>query len=488
VSLNDLHLKSGEIKNDVSYDATEEGRITLPIIAVFLLILACFNYLNIAIVSGAKRLKEIGLRKVIGANRKLIIVQFFTEHLLLTSLAAIIGFVLAVTIFLPWFASFAPVTSKFNLLDPTMWGFLFIVLFSTAIFSGLYPAFYISRFNPVQIFRGSLKFGKKNILTKVFLTVQIALTCIGVVHAVTFSKNSTYQENRSWGYNKEQIIYEYIPDYSSFLALEKRLVEHPQVLALVGSSHHFSQSQKTTTVSLPEKQYEVKELAVGANYLETMGVKLIQGRFLMENGSSDKGNIIVNQRLVTSLELNEPVGKTLKIDKEPYEIVGVVEDAHFYSFYSEVSPTIFSVAEKNQYRYLSIQTNVNSQRKFTRVIAVLFVLLSSLGLYGLIQLNLAGRVKEFSIHKTLGASKRHIAVKVFRQYWVIFIVSVFIGAPAGYQLNYVLLDMMYPGSRAFGFSVSILAASILIAILVAVILSQVSRVIKTNPVDGLKTE
>ncbi|MEQ8240384.1 MAG: FtsX-like permease family protein, partial [Cyclobacteriaceae bacterium] len=527
VSINDLHLASGRIRNDISYDATLEGRISLPIIAGFLLVLACFNYINIAIVSGAKRLKEIGLRKVIGANRRSIIVQFFSENLMLTALAALLGFVLAATLFLPWFASFAPVTDQFDLLDPTMWSFLIAILFLTAIFSGLYPAFYISRFQAVQIFSGKLKFGNKNLLTKVFLTLQLALTCVGIAFAIIMAQNSNYQMDRSWGYNPKQILYQYVGDASAFAKLEKKLLEHPEVLSVMGSAHHFSRSQSPITVHLPHTQLSVKELSIGEGYLENMGVSLKGGRWLQQDGRGDLDKILINEKMAQILDFQNPIGQSIKITEQSYDIVGVVRDVHFNDFYSDISPTIFSVTEKKDIRYLTIKFKEGSkhevyqalkdyntelfpempflggfqedvwtgfynqlkvQSTFSKVIALLFILLSSLGLYGLIQLNLAGRAKEFSVRKTLGASNLHLAFKILQQYAAIFIISVVLGAPLGYMLNDLLLDMMYPGPRPSGLSGSVLAAFLLIFILIAVMLTQINKVIKANPVEGLKTE
>ncbi|MEM9897079.1 MAG: FtsX-like permease family protein [Bacteroidota bacterium] len=527
VSLNDLHLSSDQISNDISSDTSTEGRVSLPIIAAFLLILACCNYINIAIVSGTKRLKEIGLRKVIGANKRLIIAQLFTENLALTAVAAVIGFVLAISIILPWFASFAPVASQFDLLDPQMWLFLVLILFITAILSGLYPAFYISKFESVQIFRGTLKFGRKNILTKVFLTLQLAVTCIGIAFAVMLARNSDYQMKRGWGYNQHDLLYHYTPDYATYQQLEKAMTEHPTVKAVAGSQHHFTKAQENATLQLPDKKIEIKRMAVGENYLQSLKVPLLKGRYLMEDGQLDRDKALINEQLAKSLAVKDPVGKKVRINDCVYEIVGILEDVHFYNFYYPINPTLFTTAAKEDYRYISIKVNPGTQyeafdhfeavaaelypdmpflggyqedlwngfylqlevqRRFSRIIAILFIILSSLGLYGLIQLNLAGRIKEFSIRKTLGAGKFDITAKIFGQYLLIFEIAVAVGAPAGYYLNDALLNMMFEGPRPSGLVGAVMASILLIIILVAVVYSQVNNVIKTNPIKGLKAE
>src|SRR5690606_29795842 len=140
--LADLHLNSRELINGVSYDYSYEGRLALPIIGVFMLMLACFNYINIAIVSASRRLKEIGIRKVIGANRGRVIVQFISENVFVTIFALLLGFALAVTLFLPWFIDIARIQMKIDITDIYLWLFLTGLLLFTGIASGLYPALY----------------------------------------------------------------------------------------------------------------------------------------------------------------------------------------------------------------------------------------------------------------------------------------------------------------------------------------------------------
>ncbi|MEM0939357.1 MAG: ABC transporter permease [Bacteroidota bacterium] len=527
VALHDLHLASDEIKNDISYDGSDEGRISLPIIAGFILALACFNYLNIAIVSAAKRLKEIGLRKVIGAGRGLIVFQFMSENLLLTFIAGIIGFILAATVFLPWFASFAGIASEFDLLDQNMWLVLLTILVFTGIVSGTYPAFYIAKFQAVKIFKGTVRFGKKNAATKVFLTLQLILTCIGIGFAVIFAQNSRYQGERNWGYDQKNVLYAELLEPSELQKLKNAMLKGSNVIAASGSKHHLSKQYATTVVHLPNHQYEVYELAVGANYFETMELRLKEGRFFYENQESDKQSLVVNELFVKNLGLGNAIGTSIKIDSIPYRIIGVVKDFHFNNFYYQLRPTIFTLANEEEHHYLSLKVantskietyrtlqknwaslfpetpfnggfqedswpgfyeDLEIQQRFTRVIAILFVILASLGLYGLIQLNITGRIREFSIRKTLGAGVRNLTGTIAKQFIIIFAIAIVFGIPATHLLNSAILDMMYPDPRPFGYSGSIISAILLVVVLATVIATQVRKVSKTNPVVGLKAE
>ena len=527
VSVHDLHLASSEIRNDISYDASDEGRVSLPIVAGFILVLACFNYLNIAIVSAARRLKEIGMRKVIGANRGSIVFQFLSENLLMTFLAGMLGFNLAITVFLPWFASFANITSEFNLFDPNMWSFLIAVLLFTGIVSGIYPAFYISKFQAVKIFKGNLKFGQKNPATKVFLTIQLILTCVGIGFAVSFAQNSSYQRNRTWGYSQEEVVYAELQGSNNLENLKQNMLKKTGVISASSSQHHLSKSNKTTIAHLPDYQYEVKELAVDAHYFDVMDLKLKEGRFFQPNQESDRTSLVINEFFAKTLAVDNLVGQTLKIDSVQYRIIGIVNDFHFNNFYYEQRPTIFTLAPEEDHRFLSLKVadqakpevyralqqewavlfpetpfnggfqedtwpefyeELNIQQRFTRVIAIIFVLLAGLGLYGLIQLNIKGRVREFSIRKTLGAGIWNLTSNIARQYIVIFGIAILFGIPAAHFLNKAMLDMMYPDPRPFGYSGAIISAILLVLVLSLVIATQVRNVSKSNPVDGLKTE
>ena len=527
VSLHDLHLRSGEIRRDISSDGSEEGRVGLPFIAGFILILACFNYINIAVVSAAKRLKEIGLRKVIGANRRLVILQFLLENWTIMLFAGIVGFILAITIFLPWFSTYSSITSEFNLLDGNTWLFLSAILFFTGLVSGIYPAFYISKFEVVEIFKGNVKFGRKNTLTKIFLSAQLMLACAGIAFAVMFAQNSWYQAKRSWGYDQKNALYVKTPDRSAFDQLSLELKKDPSILSISGSKHHLSKSHRSSIVHAEGKPYEVREVSVDANYFETMGLQIEAGRPFKDGYQSDYRSIVVNEMLVKNLNISDPIGQQLKIDSLNYQIVGVVKDYHHYSFYYENTPTIFTVVPDEEVQYLSIRIidktkhmsydklqdtwstlfpdipfeggfqedswsgfydDLNMMQRFSRAIALVFVLISSLGLYGLVQLNVVGRIRELSIRKTLGAGKKSMASTIYKQYIFILGLAVIGGVPLSYYLNTAMISMMFADPSPFGYLGATISAIILVFIMVLVISTQVRKVVRLNPVDGLKVE
>jgi ABC-type lipoprotein release transport system permease subunit len=523
-----LHQRAVNIKDGIARDDNVEGRIGMPIIAVFMIILACLNYINIAIVSAARRLKEIGIRKVIGANRMKVMFQFLTENLVVTCFALATGIALCGFLFLPWFVQFSGWPLELRLVNKNIWLFLGLLVLFTGVASGIYPAVYVSRFDAVRIFRGSLEFGRKNPFTKIFLCIQLVLACITITAGVVFTQNNEYQNSRSWGYNKDHRLYVGVPDQPAYEKMKAAMIRNSNVVSSAGSADHLGRAASKALIRLsPERHYEITQFAVEAGYFETMGLDLAQGRTFRPHSESDKQAIVVNEFLVEKLDLIHPIGQQVQIDSIKYEIIGVLKEFHHLSFFHEVQPAFFKLAGEKDYRYLSLRVRegseqevhavlqnewaalypeipfqggyqedvwsnyfftVNRSQTFTNVIASIAVLLASLGLYGLVALNVSGRTKEFSVRRTLGAGIRHISAVIINQYRLLTIIALIVGAPLSYWFAEAYLAMLFAYPMPVGYSGIIIALIILVLVLLAVISTQIRKVLNANPVEGLKTE
>lgn len=523
-----LHEKSSKIRNSISHDYNVEGRIGIPIIAIFMLTLACFNYINIALVSAGKRLKEIGVRKVIGANRMRIVTQFLTENVVITLFAVLVGIVLGIGVFLPWFIQFSGWDFEINLLNSNIWLFLIALAFLTGIISGLYPAFYISKFEAGKVFTGSQQFGRKNPLTRVFLGVQLVLACMTITSAVVFTQNNTFQNNRSWGYDQQGALYVEIPDRMAFDKFYSSLSQNSNVISITGSKDHLGKNVSSALLRKDDnKHFEVNRLSVDAAYFETMGLDLKEGRVFMKDSENDKQTVVINELLAKNLNLEKPIGYQFEIDSTMYEVIGILEVFHTDDFFQELKPTLFTVADEEDFRYMSLRVKAGSEKetltaiqdqwtslypeipfqggyqedvwagyffsvdrseKFNKVLASIAVLLASLGLYGLVALNISGRVREFSIRKTLGANVKNITTIIMKQYLWLTIISLTIGAPISYFFTKAYLNMLFAYPMPIGNSGIIISLLILTMVLIAVISTQVIKVNKLNPVRGLKIE
>jgi putative ABC transport system permease protein len=527
--LGTLHRHSSQIRDDISRSSDDNyATIKYLVFVCFLLLtLACINYINIAIVTTAKRLKEIGVRKSIGANRKVVIAQFLTENIVVTLLALVLGMILARAFFIPGFESLWDFSMDFSFTDPKLWIYLPLLLLFVSLSSGFYPAIYISKFQVVSILKGTLRFGRKSPLTKVFLCLELIVACIFITSAIMFSQNTSYLNKRSWGYDQEHVIYAALPDARSHEQLSAAMSQLPEVQSVSGSKNHIGKSHTTTIITFPDREYEVDELAVDPNYFKTMGLHLTEGRLFADHENSDRYSVIVNELMVSNLQWEEPIGQTFRIDSTTYEVIGVVYDFHNYSFNKLVRPIMFRVAGKEEFKYLSLRVAdgalIDTYKKLQdnwirlfpeipfegglqedvwgffyetigihslvwRVLAILAITLACLGLYGLISLNVEGRVREFSIRKVLGAGSRDIAENVSRQYYMLFAVAMIIGGPLGYYLSTMILHSAYSYHMPFTYSGTLMAVSLLIGIIVATVVMQVLKVQKANPVDGLKVE
>ena len=259
---------------------------------------------------------------------------------------------MSITVFIPWMKNLSGDPLQFDPLDPFVWVFLLIVLLVTGFFSGIYPAFYISKFQPVQIFKGKARFGQKNTATKIFLGLQLVITCAGITNAVIFTQNNKFQNERSWGYQHEGVVYSFVPSQSAFDQLKNAMSQESGVQSLEGASHHLGRATATQVVHHEEIKYEVAQLEVGKGYFETMKLELLEGQLF---ASEEANEIVVNETFVDNLVLQNPIGKQVKIEDRNVRIVGLVKDFHDKSFSHEIRPTIFSLAKEGNYRFLAVR-------------------------------------------------------------------------------------------------------------------------------------
>ncbi len=531
VSLAALYKKSVNIRDGLcppNYESNSKAVFIMAVLAIFLLALACLNYINIAIVTASKRLKEIGVRKVIGATRIKVITQFLAENIFVTSFALMFGLLFGMFFFIPGFEYINGFSMEFDLAHLNIWAFLIAILLITGMISGLYPALYISRFEVVTILKGSSKFGKQNPLNKILLGFQLILACILITCAVMFTQNTEYVAQRSWGYNQNDALYAKVHSQLAYEQLYTAMAQNPNISSIAGSANHIGKNYGTTIVKLPpNNEYEVEHLSVDPNYFSTMQLLLIKGRSFNLHPEADKRAGIVNEEFVKNLGWQEPIGQQLELDSMRYEVIGVVKNFHSYGFDSKVLPILFTVANKADYRFISLRTHsgaktkaylalqaewnklfpeipfqgsyqedvwgnfferIQTHEKFWQAIAIITILLAGLGLYGLVTVNVTGRTKEFSIRKVLGAQINHIATGILRQYTGLFAVSLLIGIPISYSLVKFLFDIAYEYHVPMNYLSISMAVSMLIFVLLLVVFAQVRKVAKASPVNGLKVE
>lgn len=527
--LETLSENSFRIRGSISFGNVPEGNLTLGVIAILLLLLACLNYMNIAIVSATKRLKEIGLRKVMGGNRGELIRQFLIENMLLCSFSLIAGVGLAWFLFLPGFNSQVPFTLPFqfssNLTAVVFFG---VLLLFTAVVSGGYPAFYISSFNPVSIFRGKEKFGNKSWLTKVFLTLQFLVAFMTIISGFIFSDAVSYFKAKDWGYNQDGIVVVPINGQKHYEVLKNKAMENPDIDLVSGAQWHIGINNRLTNIEIENENIRVSSLNIGFDYLETMGIRLAQGRFFDKNIESDKlGNVVVNKAFVKRMKWDNPIEKTIRVSDHNYIVVGVVEDFQGTDFYRAIHPTLMFIGPEKDFNYLATRSktgNLESVNRFMeaswkeveqefpyegfiqgevfdaffqgldaniaiiRFVSILSLILSCMGLFGLVSFNVSRRMKEYSIRKVLGANLITITNSINNGFIWLLVIGVALGAPLGYLSINGLLTMMFPDPAPLGVLPFALGIFFVLLSALLTVASQVYKVAKSNPAEVLKNE
>ena len=424
--------------------------------ALFMLALSCFNYINIALGSAAQRLKEIGMRKVIGGNKQQLVLQFMTENILLCLFALALGIVLAKVFLIPLFNSIF----VFFQLDLTfadnlgLWAFLVGLLLFVGVASGAYPALYVASFQPITIFRGRQKLADNAWFTKAFLTFQFVLAFITVILSVVLTMNSRYAIQQDWGYNPAHTLIVELQEQSRYTLLRDALAQHPDIVSLAGTVNHIGRSSSEAVQQNPDGGTQtVMRYYVGPHYLQTMGLRLQAGRFFDAALASDATEaVVVNERFVQAQGWTEALGQSVRLDSTLYTVIGVVEDFTYF-FLIEPQPAAFLASNGPSYNYLALHLRDDagdevkafveatwarlfpeavltqfyqktvfdeSYRQYNNVvrafsyIAALALLIACMGLFGLASQNIARRMKEVSIRKVVGASVSHLAFLVNR--------------------------------------------------------------------------
>jgi len=505
-------------------------------IAVLILVIACINYITLALTRSSNRMVEISMRKVVGANRRQIARQFWGETLLMTLLAMVIGLVLA-ELFLPIFNELSGKSLAISYSGDA--GFLGAVLGLTVItglISGSYPAFFLAGFQPVEIFKG-LDYRKfKPRMTKGLLILQFSLSVFLIISSVIMYRQMEFVSQKNLGYNEDQIVV--IPTYTGWNEAGTRLMERYRneveditgVTEISGMAPAFTRGSNRSTFQVRGENKEAFVFYVDDRFLETMGMKLVSGRkFSADRPTDATSAVIVNQALVESMSWEEPVGQLLpwRGEENPSSVIGVVENFHFQSLEAPIEPIILHmnsevggvgsilvkmesgkiaetlsrleeewarVAPSRPFNYWFLDDAVAQQYEtYTRLMqimgwaTVLAILIACLGLFGLAGIMSVNKTKEIGIRKVLGAGMREIILLLNRDIIKLVIISLLIAAPLSwYVMRQWLSDFAYHIDINLGMFLWAGLASLAIAVITVSYYSAKAALV--NPVESLRSE
>jgi len=502
-----------------------------PIMAIFILLLACFNFMNNAIAFSSKRLKEIGVRKVSGGIRRQIIFQFMGENLMLSFAAIVIGIIIGdylVDIYSRIWV-YMNISLSFNEY-PELWIFLILLLLLTSLIAGAYPSFYISRFNPVFIFQDKLKIGGRNILSKILLTVQFIIAVNALVSGVIFTENARFQDNHYLGYDKDNIIGVPLNNRSYYIAFRDAIKANPQIESIGESEEHIGRSNFSRDIEYRGAKRNVRALDIGNDYFHTMGLQLLEGReFTFDLKSSDtEHSIIVSKAFTEEFGMEKAVGERVIMDDTiQLYIVGVVEDIYLYGFWSKKDPMMFrrgvdermrtlairgapenlgSINEYLEERWKEIVPNIeyegffqddllNEARDVNRNIkniniflALLALIISTIGLYTLVSLSIIRRTKEIGIRKVNGAPILWLTYIISKEFIIILIIACVFGSVSGWWVSDMLMDSIWETHTDVSPFAFIFSNALILVVAIASIGWKVYQAARRNPVEALRYE
>ncbi len=417
---------------------------TFGAIGILLLLLACTNYTNNTIVLMSKRFREIGIRKVIGGNRKLIIVQFLGENIITCLLALVLGILLSSTLLVPAWEHTLSMNLEFDFLGNTnLWIYLAVLLVLTGFGTGAYPALYVSRYNPVEIFRQRTRVGGQGVLIQILMTTQFFFTFIMVIFAVSLFYNGHYQEQADWGYDYRNSITIPLDDTVDYDVFHNTVETIPGIETIAGSTHHIGNRLYNNFIHLDGEDYQLSALDVGPEYFDAVGIRTVLGKTFDASVFSDVDQtVVVNQAFLRTTGFEDPLNQPVMINNSMYSIIGVVEDIYDHGFDTELWPRIFHLdTESSNYRWMIVRTNAEALDevadqiedrwvqlypdipypgylqeqtvtdyfdnyymgiRFLSFPVVMALLLSAMGIFGLVSSNIANRKREISIRKVLG--------------------------------------------------------------------------------------
>jgi putative ABC transport system permease protein len=534
VPMTSIHLHTS-VDNEPEQQGSMSYIYIFSAVALFMLIIACINYMNLTTARSARRAREIGIRKVAGSTRSQLIAQFLVESVLTTVVALILSMIL-IALLLPTFNLLSGKSFSYRiLLQPDTYLILLALIVFVGFAGGSYPAFYLSRFNPVDVLKGSLSTAGGNVtLRRALVVVQFSISMIMLICTLIVYSQLKYLHNIDLGFSKDQVL-AIRPNVRQNLgsrvqAFENEVKNIPKIKNVSSSQNLPGDNINFNLMSMPsDKGYVQKGVfnyAVDEHFVSTMGIQIAKGRNF--SGPGDSSRVIVNENLVKYYNWDQPIGKRVKYpgDTSAYymEVIGVVKDFNQRSLYDSMAPlilfyqpysntislklrpedipaTLKAVESKWKanfpelpFEYSFLDRDFDSQfaadqrrGKIFTAFSGLTIIITCLGLLGLIAFTTEQRRKEISIRKVLGAGVGTIVPMITGNFVLLIGLSCLIAFPAAwfFMEKWLKLFPFHPGLSVAPFLLSALA--VLLLTMLTVIFHAV-RAAVANPSKNLRTE
>lgn len=520
------------VNNDWTWGTIPDEAVTVPaIMAGMLLLLACFNFTNTSISISSRRLKEIGIRKVMGSMRSQLVFQFLAENLILCVLGLIAGLLIA-EVMVPAYDSLWPwLDLKLNYTENLGFVlFLFVLLLLTAIIAGGYPSFYVTSFEPVSILKGRARFGGTNWFTRIFLGGQFVISLISIIMGVAFYQNGEYQRNYDLGFATSGAISVWVNNEGGYNTYRDAISANKDIEVIAGTKHHVTNAWYNDPVKYESLEREVDIFDIGDNYLEAMDMTLIAGRSFIKDSETDrKESVIVSEELVKQFGWTDnPIGKRLVwMDTVQLYVVGVVKDVYARALWNPVEPLMIRYIAPSQYQQVVIKadpaklsavnefmekkwkevfpnTQYNGQmvdvemqetNSINKNIVTMFgflgffaALMTGIGMFSLVSLNIVKKMKEIGVRKVLGASILNIAGVINLEFVINLGIATIIGGSLGYLMADFLMDSIWEYYLKMGVVTLMVSMLTLVFVALASVGYKTISTASLNPTKTLRDE
>ena len=530
LALEDIHLKSGGF-GGLGARGDIRNVYIFSTVALFILLIACINFMNLSTARSTNRAKEVGMRKVLGATRRDVAKRFFSESVLMALLALFLALVI-VEFLLPAFNNLTAKKLSLDFQGNTLfYVFLLGIALVTGFISGSYPAFFLSSFKPASVLRhlsGSGK-GFHSLFRKILVAFQFTLSISLIIGIGIVDKQLRYMRSKELGINHESVVcLELTPNLmDKYSVIKEEFLRLPSVSAVTTSSkrpfYHLSSTDWTDPAT--GKSIKLFFDDVDSDYLKTFGIPIVEGRFFSEKFGLDRTSYVLNKEAVRLMGFSDPVGKDIEIFEQKGPVIGVVANYHFRSLHSKIGGLVLRSADGGQ-RYLmarlepaSIEATIKNmegiwttyeqeypfhyifmdedldrlyrtEMRFKTVFgysALLAIIISSLGLFGLAFFLAEKRTKEIGVRRILGASSQSIVVLLFKDFtkWVL-VANIFAWPIAYFAMTKWLANFAYRMDIDFG--IFFLASALTLMLAILSVAYQSVKASLTNPVDSLRYE
>jgi putative ABC transport system permease protein len=525
-----MHLDTEYVPDNGLYNASNPVySYILTGIALFLLVIACINFINLSIARSLTRAKEIGIRKVAGSERKQLIIQFLGESFLLSFFGFVFALLLVLLV-LPLFNDVSNKALSFSYLFDLKLIFVYVGLFITSgLLAGFYPALVLSKFNPVDTLYGRTNYASKNYLSKGLVVLQFSLATFLIIGTIIIYAQFNFLTHYKLGYNDDNlaIVKTGQIDAKKVNRIAEELQKNPAVISVAARNGGF----RATIAKVDGKEINLTYETINKEFLPTLQLNFVEGHnFIGENSFDSSSTAIVNETFVKTLGCKDPLGK--KVDffwdsGRVYNVIAVVKDHYYSSLKETIKPQLFTMDSRSgKYGQLWVKINptntsstiqyiqktfraalplqpfqyefkkdsnaakYESEQKWKHIIsfaAILTIFISCIGLFGLASLAAQKRTKEVGIRKVLGASVADIVKKLSTGFLTLVIIASLIAVPVAWWVSNKWLQE-YPLRIEISIWIFLFALVLIVAVSILTVSFQAIKAAIANPVKSLRTE